>query len=75
MIKKFFLLLTLILFSVNLRAEVVKDIDIIGNKRVSDETIKIYGKIKVNENIDEKKLNEILKNLYSTNFFEDVNID
>ena len=75
MIKKFFLLLTLILFSVNLRAEVVKDIDIIGNKRVSDETIKIYGKIKLNENIDEKKLNEILKNLYSTNFFEDVNIE
>ena len=75
MIKKFFLLLTLILFSVNLRAEVVKDIDIIGNKRVSDETIKIYGKIKVNENIDEKKLKKILKNLYSTKFFEDVNIE
>ena len=52
MIKKFFLLLTLILFSVNLRAEVVKDIDIIGNKRVSDETIKIYGKIKIFQNLN-----------------------
>ena len=55
-------------------AEIVKNIQINGNKKVSDETIKIYGDIKINENYNEKKLNDILNNLYKTNFFEDVDI-
>ncbi len=56
------------------QAEIVKKILINGNKRVSDETIKIYGDMKVNENYSEKKLNDILNNLYKTNFFEDIDI-
>ena len=42
-------LLTIISFS-NLNAEIIKKIDISGNIRVSDETIKIYGDIKFNYN-------------------------
>ena len=56
-------------------AAIITKIVIEGNNRVSDETIKVYGDIKENENIDEKKINEILNNLYSTNFFEDVQIN
>ena len=56
-------------------AEVVKKIDISGNTRVSDETIKIYGEIKINENYTERDLNKILNNLFSTNFFEDVKVE
>ncbi len=56
-------------------AEIVKDIKIQGNKRVSDATIKIYGDIKINENYSEIDLNNILNNLYLTNFFEDVNVE
>ena len=56
-------------------AEVVKKIDISGNARVSDETIKIYGEIKINENYTERDLNKILNNLFSTNFFEDVKVE
>jgi outer membrane protein insertion porin family len=56
------------------KAEIVKDIQIIGNKKVSKETIKIYGDIKINENYNEKKLNDILNNLYKTNFFENVDV-
>ena len=33
-----------------------------------------YGDIKLNEEINENKLNLILKNLYSTEFFEDVKL-
>ena len=55
-------------------SEVVKKIDISGNNRVSDETIKIYGDIKVNQDYSEQDLNRILNNLFSTNFFEDVKI-
>ena len=55
-------------------SEIVKKIDISGNTRVSDETIKIYGGIKINQDYNEQDLNEILNNLFSTNFFEDVKI-
>ncbi len=56
------------------KAEVIKNIQIEGNKRVSKETIKLYGDIKLNKNYSEIDLNDILNNLYSTNFFEDVSV-
>jgi len=56
-------------------AEVIKKINISGNSRVSEETIKIYGDIKINQDYTEKDLNKILNNLFSTNFFEDVQIE
>jgi len=75
MIRTLFITFIIFLLSTTLNAEVVKDIQINGNKRVSDETIKIYGKIQLNKDVSEKDLNNILTNLYSTNFFEDVNIN
>ncbi len=72
--KKLFIIISLFLFSNTLSAEIIKKIEISGNERVSDETIKVYGDISINQNIDNIKINEIIKNLYSTNFFEDINI-
>ncbi len=72
--KKIFLI-TFLLFYINpLFAEIIKNIRIEGNDRISDETIKVYGDIKINENVDELKINQIIKNLYSTNFFEDIQV-
>ena len=56
-------------------AEIIKKIEIIGNKRVSNETVKIYGDIQTNKDYSESDLDQVLKNLYSTNFFEDIKID
>ena len=56
-------------------AEIVNQIVINGNKRVSNETIMVYGEIKKNANYSEIDLNRILKNLYSTEFFEDVEVN
>ena len=70
----FTLIFCLFLFSYS-KAEILKNIDIEGNKRVSNETIKLYGQINLNEDIDQKKLNDILKNLYETEFFEDVKLN
>ena len=65
----------IIFFStINLKAEIVKNLNISGNQRISDETIKIYGDIEINKKYNESEVNEILKNLYETNFFEDVNV-
>ena len=62
-------------FFFNLYAEVVKNIEISGNSRISNETVKIYGDIKLNKDYSEKKLDLILNNLYKTDFFEDVKIE
>jgi outer membrane protein insertion porin family len=62
-----------LLFSI-LHAEIVNKVIIVGNERVSDETIKIYGKIDLNVDYSNKDLDQILKNLYSTDFFEDINV-
>ena len=53
----------------------MNDLVINGNKRVSDQTIIIYGKINIKEDINENKINEIINNLNSTNFFEDINVE
>ena len=47
------------------RAEIVKKIEIIGNKRISSETVKIYGNIEKNKNYSDKDLNSILNDLYN----------
>ena len=58
-----------LLFFSALRAEVVKNVTIEGNKRISDETIKIYGEVELNKNFNESDLNKVVSNLNSTNFF------
>ncbi len=56
------------------KAEIAKKIEILGNKRISAETIKIYGNIEKNKNYSDKDLNLILNDLYNTNFFSDVKV-
>jgi len=56
-------------------AEKVEKIIVTGNERISNETIIIFGEINLNEDLNRNKLNLILKNLYKTNFFEDVKVN
>ena len=72
--KKLIITLYFVLFTSILSAEIIKKIEIEGNDRVSNETIKVYGDVSINQNVDNFKINEIIKNLYSTNFFEDINV-
>ena len=55
-------------------SEIIDEIKIIGNERISDETIILFSKAKLNADANENDLNFFLKNLYETNFFKDVNI-
>ena len=52
----------------------IENIEIKNNKRISKETITTYGKIKINKDYNQNQLNLILKNLYDTNFFENVSL-
>ena len=73
MIKLFKLIFILLFFfSNNLFS---KEIEIIGNQRISDETIILLSGIDENIELNNTNLNLILKRLYDTNFFEDVSLD
>ena len=58
----------------NVSAEVVQKLQVTGNDRISQETIKVYGDISIGKDYSQSNVNEILKNLYNTNFFEDIKI-
>ena len=79
MVKKsliIFVTLFLFLNSISSNAEIVKKVEINGNSRISDETIKVYGQLKEpNSNYSKSDLDNILKNLYSTNFFENISLE
>ena len=70
----FAIIIIFILLSTNLLADRINNIEINGNKRISQETIKVYGEIEVNKEYLEEDLNKILINLYKTDFFENVKI-
>ncbi len=74
---KFFTLALSIFFITNFAyAEIVNKIEISGNKRISEETIKVYGDIKpLGSDFSNTDINNILKKLYSTDFFEDVSVE
>ena len=45
-----------------------------GNERISNETILVFSEIPDNKSLDENSINKILKNLYKSGFFKDVNV-
>ena len=55
-------------------SEIVKQIQITGNTRISDETVLMFSKINVGQNFESSMLNKILKNLYDSNYFSDVTV-
>ena len=63
-----------LLISVSL-SEIIKKIQVEGNQRISDETIKVLGDIKLNTKYDNDRLNTTLKNLYNSNFFSNINLN
>ena len=71
---KLYAIAILLFLTTNSFSEIVKQIDIRGNERVNSETIKIFGGFDIGQDLDSSNLNDILKKLYETNFFKDVNL-
>ena len=55
-------------------SETIKEVDIKGNDRISKETILMFSEIDIGAEIDQNNINDILKKLYKTNFFESVEV-
>ena len=69
-----FLLIFFLIFTSILRAEVINKINVEGNKRISSQTIEMFSGVSINDNVTEVDLNNILKRLYNTNFFDLVSV-
>ena len=75
MIKLLSSIITFFFIMLPLNSEVIKEIKVINNERISKETIQIFSNIKVGEDYDQNDLNRILKEIYDTNFFSNVSIE
>ena len=62
-------------FSVSLEAKIVNNLIINGNDRISSKTIKVFSGFTQGNNIEQNDLNEIIKQLYDTNFFKEVSVE
>ena len=73
---KFFIKINIILFLLasSCLSEIINTVNTSGNKRISKETIIVFGKIDLKKNYNQADLNLILKNLYETNFFKDIKL-
>ena len=72
MVKK--LLIILFVCITSAKAEIVSEIQVVGNERIDTETIKVYGNLEIKKNYSSEDLNDVIRNLYSTDFFEDVSL-
>ena len=74
--KKLFIKIAVFFFFLSslAKAETLKEFEISGNKRISDQTIIIFSELKINEEITKSKLDKVIKKLYQTNFFRNINL-
>ena len=63
-----FIILFISVFNINSYSQIVEEIRVDGNQRISDETILMFSEVAVNDEVNQKKINSILKNLYDSNF-------
>ena len=68
------IILAISLSFMSVKSEIVKNIEILGNERVSNETILMFSDVNINDDLTENRINSILKSLYETNFFKDVSV-
>ena len=55
-------------------AQIYDEIKVIGNERLSVETIVMFSGLNIKSEISENDLNISIKNLYKTNFFKNIKI-
>ena len=56
-------------------SEIITDITVNGNKRISKESLIVFGDISKGSDYTQEDLNNILKKIFETNFFKDVNLN
>ena len=72
--RKLLLSFLLFFYVTSVQAVIIKDIIVEGNNRVSKETIQMFAEVNYGDDINQNSFNDILKNLYKTNFFKNVSL-
>ncbi len=73
--KIFIIVLSLNLLSIiNSHSATVQKIEIAGNERISNASILMFASVSIGDEINDDKVNLILKELYETGFFSNVNV-
>ena len=75
MLRKMTCLVLLLVAAQFLSAEVIEEIQIDGNKKISRETVQFYIKSRIGGIYDEEKLKDDFKVLWETGFFENIRIE
>ena len=76
MLKKIIISNLIVFFLMSISwAEIVKDVKLDGNKRISKESLMVFGEIKPGSDYNQDDLNEILKKIYETNFFKNISLN
>ncbi len=76
MFKIFNIIFFLVLIFINKSyADIVKEIRILNNERITKETILVFSDIKIGANYNANDLDKVIKDLYKTNFFSNVSLD
>ena len=69
------IIIILVLFTVNAYAETFLDYSITGNQRVSSQTIINFSKLEIGADVSKDDINDALRNIYETSFFEEVSVN
>ena len=73
LMSKYFLFLLFFFIKITfVNAEIIKSITVNGNERITDETVIIFSKFNIGDDLTINDLNKIIQNLYETDFFKDV---
>ena len=70
-----YLLVFFLLLINHSHAEKVLKIEISGNDRIPPETIKMLSNIDLGDDVSPRQINDLIKNLYETNFFKNIEIN
>ena len=68
-------ILLVCIFFVSAKAEIINDVKLENNKRVSKQSIIAFGNIKIGKDYSEAEINQILVDLYDTNFFKNIKLE
>ena len=72
---KYFIFLNFLCENFFCKCRIVKSISVNGNDRITDETIIVFSKVDIGDNLIINDLNDIIINLYETDFFKNVSVN
>ena len=69
------IVLITLLITTKCYSEVVNKVVIENNDRITKETILVFSNIEIGKNYDANELDQIVKDLFETNFFSDLSVN